>query len=65
MSSLLRKVEDVMTISKSQSLTLVSIKERLHFDSSKQNYYIISCMSNSKINLHSLIKKFWNAVWRV
>jgi len=39
MSFLFRKVEDVTTISKSQSLTSVSIK---HLESSKQNYYIIS-----------------------
>ena len=41
MSFLLRKVEDVTTISKSQSLTSVSNK-RLHLESSKQNCYIIS-----------------------
>jgi len=51
MSFLLRIVEDVTTISKSQSLTSVSVKD-WHLESSKQNYYIISCMSNNKSNLH-------------
>jgi len=56
MSFLLRKVEDVTTISKSQSLTSVSIK-RLHLESSKRNYYIISFTSDNKSNLHSSC--FW------
>jgi len=29
--------------------------KRLHLESSKQNYYIISFMSNNKSNLHSLV----------
>ena len=43
MSFLFRKVEDVTTISKSQSLTsVIGEHKRLHLESSKQNYYIIS-----------------------
>jgi len=51
MSFLFRKVEDVTTISKSQSLTSVSIKDctlRVPVESSKQNYYIISLRATIK-----------------
>ena len=54
MSFLLRKVEDVMTISKSQSLTSVSIKDcTLRVQNETNTYYIISFTSNNKSNLHS------------
>jgi len=57
MSFLLRKVEDVTTISKSQ--TLFGEHKRLHLESSKRKYYIISCMSNNKSNLHSIYERWY------
>jgi len=38
-----------------QQITVSHLGEhkRLHLKSSKQNYYIISCITNNKINLHS------------
>ena len=51
MSFLLRKVEDLTTISKSQSLT-----SRLHTENSKQNYYIIP--------LRSIIKAIFTPLHR-
>ena len=56
MSFLLRKVEDVMTISKSQSLTSVSIKD---CTLRVPNYYIISFTSNNKSNLHMRSWRIW------
>ena len=54
MSFLLRKVEDVTTISK--SVSHFSENKRLDLEIFKRNYYIISFTSNDKRNLHSYNK---------
>ena len=53
MSFLLRKVEDVTTISK--SVSHFGEHKRLGLESSKRNYYIISFSSNNKSNPHSCV----------
>jgi len=49
--------------SANHSLSLCEHK-RLHLASSKQNYYVISCMSNNKSNFHSYTFRHTKLAWK-
>jgi len=59
MSFLFRKVKDVTTISKSQSLSYLGEYKNLHLESSKQNYYIISLRAIIKAIFTSHAAPLW------